>query len=155
MYQAQTQPMTHHRTLATSPMYSTLGHLTPCAIQQYSKCIEFKNEMQMKLHKWGNDDHQRKFSWKDIISASESFNLCLFVCLLCFSFFIVMRIRLLECRSTSKFLQVNFHSNLCIFAFFIYLLNHHADDEESIVGVRVNAPFLWVGSHALPLWTQL
>ena len=28
-----------------------------------------------------------------------------------------------------------------------------ADDDESIVGVRVNAPFLWVGSHALPLWT--
>ena len=26
-----------------------------------------------------------------------------------------------------------------------------ADDDESIVGVRVNAPFLWVGSHALPL----
>ena len=60
-----------------------------------------------------------------------------------------------DTMSTSKFLQVNFHSNLCTFAFFIYLLNHHADDEESIVGVRVNAPFLWVGSHALPLWTQL
>ena len=29
-----------------------------------------------------------------------------------------------------------------------------ADDDESIVGVRVNAPFLWVGSHALPLWTS-
>ena len=25
------------------------------------------------------------------------------------------------------------------------------DEDESIVGVRVNAPFLWVGSHALPL----
>ena len=35
------------------------------------------------------------------------------------------------------------------------LFYHLGDDEESIIGAQVNAPFLWVGSHALPLWTQL
>ena len=34
---------------------------------------------------------------------------------------------------------------------FVFESLEDEDEDESIVGVRVNAPFLWVGSHALPL----
>ena len=40
---------------------------------------------------------------------------------------------------------------LSVFVSLTVFVFEDEDEDESIVGVRVNAPFLWVGSHALPL----
>ena len=61
---------------------------------------------------------------------------------------------LCACMGQRSFVFLSVFVTVFVFVFlsvFVFESLEDEDEDESIVGVRVNAPFLWVGSHALPL----